>query len=43
LQVVNGAMAVRRPEVDGALLQRHTSPKLQARWDERLAAVEPLR
>jgi O-succinylbenzoate synthase len=43
LRVVDGTMAVRRPEADGALLERHTGPELQARWDERLAAVEALR
>ena len=43
VRVVDGTMAVRRPEADGALLARHTSPDLQARWDERLAAVEALR
>lgn len=39
LQVVDGAMAVRRPGVDPQLLQSHTDPQLQARWDQRLAAV----
>jgi hypothetical protein len=38
--VVNGALAVRRPSVDAQLLSAHTDVQLQARWDERLAAVQ---
>jgi O-succinylbenzoate synthase len=39
-KVVNGALAVRRPSVDAQLLSAHTDVQLQARWDERLAAVQ---
>lgn len=42
LRVVDGTMAVRRPVVDPVLLRRHSDPGLQARWNQRLAAVQAL-
>jgi O-succinylbenzoate synthase len=43
LRVVDGAIEVRRPSVDAALLAEHADAEVQARWDERLATVEALR
>jgi O-succinylbenzoate synthase len=38
--VVDGSLPVHRPAVEARLLAAHTDARLQARWDERLAAVQ---